>query len=182
MRRVLLGLALTVTVVLAVTSLGIANSGSAGDPSGDLGDTPVGISSSSVDIVRASSGHGRGGRLVHKVSVAGNVPDPASGNAPMLFIEATDEPNGQADCAYFVGRHQGRFGVFTCGYGDRVGSLRMTRTSGSTVRFEFKASAIGNPPEYHWAALTRSRTRYSSSYFVDRLPSPDHTFITHRLR
>ena len=180
--RVVLALALSVAAILAAASLSTANSGSSSDPSGDVGEVPQGVSSSSVDIVRASYGHARKGKLVHKVSVAGNVPDPASGNAPLLFIEAPDEPNGQADCAFFVGRHQGKYGVFTCAYGDRVGSLKMTRTSSSTVRFEFKASAIGSPPQYEWAALTRIRTRHSNSYLVDRAPSADHAFFTHRLR
>lgn len=154
------------------------------DPAGDPFDQPTGVSSSSVDVVRATHGHG-GGRLVHTVSVAGTVPNPASStNAPMLYLQPSNVSNGTSDCAYFVGRHRGRIGIFRCGYGNRVGAATVRRTSARTVRFEFTARAIGNPASYEWAALTSSgSTRYARSvWYVDRMPSFEDAYFTHTLR
>jgi hypothetical protein len=81
-----------------------------------------------------------------------------------------------------VGRHQGQLGVFTCGYGARVASARVTRTSGSTIRFEFSPSAIGNPAAYEWRAVTEGQGQYSRRAFIDTVPSPDKTYLTHTLR
>lgn len=182
MRRALLSVAVAVVVVLATAAVGNAGSGSATDPSGDLYDTPASGGSGPADIVRATFGHSKG-RLVHTVSTAGNIPDPAAGSgSPVIFIEHPTRPNGTAECTYFVGRHEGRLGVFTCGYGDRVGSARIRRTSARTVRFEFSPRAIGNPPNYEWAALTRAQTRFNPAMWVDRVPDGDHVFFTHELR
>lgn len=181
MRRALLSAVMAVVVVLATAAAGSAGSGSASDPSGDLYETPASGGSGGYDLVRATFGHSRG-RLVHTVTTAGNIPDPASGQGPLLFIEDPVEANGTSECTYFVGRFGGRYGVFRCGYGDRVGSLRMTRTSARTIRFEFSPRAIGNPASYQWGALTRTATRYSSSMYVDRLPDGDHVYLTHELR
>ncbi len=182
MRRALLPAAVAVAVVLAAAATGSANSGSATDPSGDLFDQPASGGSGPYDIVRATFGHSRG-RVVHTVTTAGNITDPAAGsNSPMIFIESPTAPNGTAECSHFVGYHDGRLGVFTCGYGDRVGSARVRRTSARTVRFEFSPRAIGNPASYEWAARTRTRTRYSSLMWVDRLPDGDNAFLVHQLR
>jgi hypothetical protein len=181
MRRALSLAVTTALLVLASAAPASASSGSATDPSGDLYDQPVSGGSGPFDLVRATFGH-RGSRLVHTVTTAGSVPDPASGNAPMLFIEDPIDPNGTAECTYFVGRFNGRYGVFRCGYGTRAGSLRMTRTGSRTVRYEFSPKAVGNNANYEWAALTRTRTRYNVAMWVDRLPDGDHSYLTHQLR
>ena len=179
-------MALTLAGALALAPAAVADSGSASDPRDDLFDAPAG-DSGRFDILRATFGHRRG-RLVHTVSVAGNVASPTSLNAPYLYIQepggAQDpsNPNGQADCRYFVGRHAGRLGVFTCGYGDRVAGARVTRTSASTIRFEFSPRAIGNLPAYEWKAVTEGRGQYSPQARIDMLPSGDRTYLTHTLR
>ncbi|HEX8647366.1 MAG TPA: hypothetical protein VF715_10735 [Thermoleophilaceae bacterium] len=173
---------MALAVVLAAAATVSAGSGAVSDPSGDLYDVPTTGGSGQVDIVRATFGHS-GGRLVHTVTTSGDIPDPAAGaTSPMLFIEHPTTANGTAECTYFVGRHAGKLGVFTCGYGDRVGSARIRRTSARTVRFEFSPRAIGNPASYEWAFLTRVRTRYNASTWVDRLPDGDHGYLTHQLR
>jgi hypothetical protein len=179
-------MALTLAGALALAPAAAADAGSASDPRDDLFDAPA-SGSATFDIVRATFGHKRG-QLVHTVSVAGSVASPASLNAPYLLIQepggAQDpgNPNGQADCRYFVGRHQGRLGVFTCGYGDRVAGARVTRTSGSTIRFEFSPRAIGNLPAYQWKAVTEGQGRYAARSQIDKLPSGDRTYLTHTLR
>ena len=182
MRRIAIAGALAAGLVLAGVPTGLASSGTFSDPRGDL-DPPAASNSANYDIVRATEGHASKGRLVHTVSVAGSIADPARAEPPRLYIEdtASDAPNGQAQCRYFVGRFEGRLGVFTCGYGDRVGSARITRTSSRTVRYVFSARAIGNPAAYRWAALTNGPTTGTTS-LLDRIPSGDNAFFTHELR
>ena len=175
--RAILG-AVLAGVALTTAPLGVAGSGSVADPRGDL--DPSG-SSSREDIVRASHGHTRNGRLVHTVTVAGDVGNPASADIPQLWIEDPELPNGTSQCRYFIGRFEGRLGVFTCGYGERVAGARIRRTSSNTVRYEFKPSAIDNPANYNWAFVTKGPVQGTQS-FVDRLPDGDHAFLNHRLR
>jgi hypothetical protein len=182
MAKALKALALAGALALAAAPAGIAGSGSASDPRGDTWGDPSG-GAGPVDFVRATYGHAKNGNLVHKVTVAGNVANPASGsgNVPMLWIEDPQDPNGHADCRYFIGRHEGRLGVFTCGYGDRVASARIKRTSSNTIRYEFSPGAIGNPPSYGWAALVMAPAD-GTALWADRLPDGDHSFLTHKLR
>ena len=178
MRRfALLGLVLA-TAFLAVTPLGLAGSGSFSDPRGDQDPSSA---SANFDIVRATYGHSKG-RLVHTVTVAGTIANPASADPPELWIEDPEAPNNTSDCRYFVGRFEGRLGVFTCGYAERVGSARIRRTSSTTVRYEFSPKAIGSPDSYRWAFLTRTTAAGGTLALVDRLPSGDHRFHTHALR
>lgn len=181
MRRALLTVSMTALATVVAAVPGGANSSSHSDPSGDLHDRPTEVSSGAVDMVRATAGHSRG-RLVHKVTTAGSIPSPTSRHAPMLWLEHPTQPNGTAECAYFVGRHAGRYGVFRCGTGKRVASARITRTSSRTIRFEFSPNFLNNPENYEWAARTRARTQYASSMFVDRLPDGNNAFLTHELR
>jgi hypothetical protein len=181
MRRALLIAVLSLAAVLVAAPAGSGSSGSFSDARGDIIAQPVGVSSGSVDIVRATQGHSRG-RLVHTVTTAGNVGNPARGtNFPLMFIERPGVANGTAECAYFIGRHNGRFGVFRCGYGSFVASVSIRRTSARTVRFEFSPRALGNPPSYQWAFRTRAATRDSHSMWLDRLPNGDKSFIRHDL-
>jgi hypothetical protein len=180
MRRALLALTLACAAAIATAPLGIADSSSFSDPRGDTYDTPSG-GSGGVDLVRASHGDTKSGRLVHTISVAGNVANPASGgNVPMLWIEDPARSNGNADCRYFVGRHEGRLGVFTCGYGDRVAGARIVRTSAHTIRYEFSPSAIDNPASYDWAFVVKAPAT-GTQWWIDRLPDGDHAFNTYRL-
>ena len=164
-------------VFLATAPLGLAGSGSVNDQRGDQAPSTA---TSRYDIVRATFGHSNG-RLVHTVSVAGDIANPTSTDPPMLLIEDPKAPNGIAQCRYFVGRFEGRLGVFTCGYADRVASARIRRTSSSTVRYEFSRKAIGSPASYRWAFVTEATTN-GTKFLVDRLPTGDNAFHTHTLR
>jgi hypothetical protein len=176
---------LIAVLVLAAAPAAGADSGSATDPSGDLfGGQPTGNSSGSLDIVRVTWGHSRG-RLVHTVTTAGNVGDPASStNFPVMFFEFEHSyvTNGTSECAFFAGRHNGRLGIFRCGYGSFVASARITRTSARTVRYEFSPRALRNPPSYQWSFLTRSDTQYATAAGTDRFPNGEREFRTHVLR
>lgn len=179
MRRIATIGTLAGVLVLLNVPLGLASTESFSDPRNDL-DPPAASNAANYDIVRATEGHSNG-RLVHTVSVAGSIANPASADPPMLWIEDPDEPNRTAQCRYFIGRVEGKLGVFTCGYGDRVASARIRRTSSRTVRYEFSPKAIGNPASYRWAFLTEGPTQGTTS-LLDRLPSGDNAFVTHKLR
>jgi hypothetical protein len=174
---------LVAALALAAAPAASADSGSATDPSGDqYGGQPVGNSSGSLDIVRVTWGHSRG-RLVHTVTTAGSVGNPASStNFPVMFFEHPTVYNGTAECAFFAGRHNGRLGIFRCGYGSFLASIRITRTSARTIRYEFSPRALGNPRRYQWSFRTRSRTEYNAAEWIDRFPNGDNEFRTHVLR
>ena len=171
---------LAAAALLAAAPLGLADSGSFPDPRGDLDPTGARKPSSSHDLVRATQAHSKR-RLVHTVTVAGDAPNPAAAPVPVIWIEVPDEPNGTSQCRYFVGRQDGRLGVFTCGYAERVGSARIRRTSPSTVRYEFSPRAIGNPGRYFWAVASYGPAENTQGD-IDRLPDDDHARITHVLR
>jgi hypothetical protein len=182
MRRALIALAVLAATGL-VAATGVANSGSVSDPRNDLWAQPTSGGSARLDIVRATYGHTSNARLVHTVTLAGAAENPAAGGTvPLLYIEDPVRPNGGTSlCRYFVGVHEGRTGVFTCGYADRVASASIRRTSSNTVRYEFKASAIDNPATYAWAFVTRGST-FGTEAELDRLPDGDENFLTHELR
>jgi hypothetical protein len=183
MAKALIALTLSAAAVLCGGTQALASSGSASDPRGDLYGKPDSGSTSAVDFVSASYAHASGGRLVHTVSVAGSIANPNSsaGSLPMLWIEDPVRSSGTSYCRYFVGRFHGRLGVFTCGYGDRVASARIVRTSAHTIRYEFKAKAIDNPRSYGWAFLVEGPV-FGTDAQLDRLPDGDHTFSNHTLR
>lgn len=175
----LLTLALGLTTAGALAAPGVAGSGSLTDPSGDVFGPDQ---SAGLDIVRQTFGHSDG-RIVHTVSVAGNAPNPSSQQVPRIYLKPSNRANGTAECALFVGRHRGRLGVFTCGYGDRVGSARIVRSSARTIRYSFTPGAIGNPRSYEFAAVTGIVSGDGAGTTqADRAPSPDLTYLSHQLR
>lgn len=181
MRRALTALTVAGAIALAAAPLVVANSGSVSDPRGDLWAEPSG-GGGSLDIVRATFGHTSKGNLIHTVTLAGAAANPASGgNVPNLLIEDPVLANGNADCRYFIGRHGGRLGVFTCGYADRVASAKIRRTSSNTIRYEFSPRAIDDPTTYDWAFVAEGAAMGTEAQ-LDRLPDGDHSFLTHKLR
>src|SRR5918999_834284 len=151
MRRLLLFLALCVLAILSIGVPGVASSDRISDASGDVEGEPAG-GASRADIVRVANGHGKKGDMWHSVTVSGAAADPAKGGlVPLLYIEVPNRANGTSECAYFVGRHRGKLGVFTCGYGDRVAKARIVRTSEHTIKYTFNRKALGSPSWYDWA-------------------------------
>jgi hypothetical protein len=181
MRRSLLTLTLAALAILAFGAPVVASSDRISDASGDVEGEPVG-GAGSADIVRVANGHGKNGVVWHSVSVSGAAADPArDGLVPLLYIETPDQANGTSECAWFVGRHRGKLGVFTCGYGDRVAKARIVRTSSRTIKYTFDRDAIGNPSWYDWAFVIRGASD-GTAVQHDRAPSPDETYFRHTLR
>lgn len=181
MRRGALTALLTFTCVLAAAPLGLAGSGSEPDPAGDVEAEPVG-GESAADIVRTSYGHAKGGRLTHKVTIAGTAADPSKGGlVPTLYLEIRERPSASSVCDIFIGRYRGRLGVFECGTGRRIGSARVVKQGNSSTKFVFSRSAIGDPDTYEWAAAVVGPS-HGTQVWHDRAPDGDDVFFTHRLR
>ena len=182
MRRLLLTLTLAALAILAFGAPVGASSDRISDANGDVEGEPVG-GAGRADIVRVANGHGKNGDLWHSVSVSGTAADPAKdGLVPLLYIETPDQANGTGECAWFVGRHRGKLGVFTCGYADRVAKARIVRTSRHTIKYTFNRDAIGNPRTYDWAFAIRGSSRGNASVQHDRAPSQDDVYFRHTLR
>jgi hypothetical protein len=182
MRKTLLTLALVALAILALTAPVVAADGDKiSDASGDVEGEPVG-GASSADIVKAANGHAKGGDLWHAVTVKGTAADPAKGGlVPYLYIEVPNRANGTSECAYFVGRHRGKLGVFTCGYADRIAKARIVRTSAHTIKYTFNRDAIGNPSWYDWAFAVIGGSD-GTAVQHDRSPSQDDVYVRHTVR
>ena len=181
MRRTLLVLALIALTILAVTAPVVASSERLTDASGDVEGEPVG-GAGAADIVKSANGHGKKGDVWHSVTVSGGAADPAKGGlVPYLYIEVPNQANGTSECTFFVGRHRGKLGVFTCGYGDRVAKARIVRTSSHTIRYTFNRRAIGSPDWYDWAFIVIGASD-GTTVQHDRSPSPDDVYFRHKLR
>jgi hypothetical protein len=181
MRRTLPVLALVALTIFAIVAPVGASSERLSDASGDVEGEPAG-GATRADITRVANGHGKKGDVWHSVSVSGAAADPAKGGlVPFLYIEVPNRANGTSECTYFVGRHRGKLGVFTCGYGDRVGKARIVRTSEHTTKYTFNRDAIGNPSWYDWAFVIRGASD-GTAVQHDRSPSPDDVYFRHTLR
>jgi hypothetical protein len=181
MRRLLLTLASSLLAIGALSAPVAADGERISDASGDVEGEPAG-GAATADIVSVKNGHGKRGDVWHSVSVSGPVADPAKGGlVPFLYIESPEQANGTSECSHFVGRHRGKLGVFTCGYGDRVAKARIVRTSSHTIKYTFNRAAIGNPGWYDWAFVVRGASD-GTTVQHDRSPSQDDVYFRHRLR
>ncbi|MDQ3935259.1 MAG: hypothetical protein M3340_11600 [Actinomycetota bacterium] len=183
MRRATAIAALAAAAVLGTAQLVQADSATVTDARGDIVGEPPG-GGESADIVAAAYGHTKSGKLWHKVTIAGQAADPAAGGGvlPLLYIDDDSGPGrGARECDFLVGRHDGRLGVFECGSLERVGSVRVTRTSEYSTRYVFSPKAIGNPDEYGWAFVTEGPSDGTWMRY-DRVPEGDRAFRAHTLR
>jgi hypothetical protein len=160
-RRVAFAAVAAALLLVAVAPVA-ADTESVSDPKGDAGG--YNTSGPSVDILNGTATHAKGGRLVHTVRVAGTA-DPK--RLPLVLIESLE---GQSRyCDFVVGRTDRGTGVFTCGYMDKVGSVKIVRR-GSKVTYVFKRSAIGDLSEYGWAVVTRGESGGTTVEY-DRAPN-----------
>jgi len=177
-RRSLLTSLLAAAAVMALAPLVLAQGSSGDDARGDVLGEPAG-GQEAADIVRANAAQKNGDQLVHKVTIAGRAADPAAdGLVPHLLINVRGRPNGTSACDFFVGRHDGRLGAFTCGTTTRVAKARVVRTSERSTRYTFDADAIGDPSRYDWAFAIDGPSD-GTEVTHDRLPDNENVFLTH---
>jgi hypothetical protein len=134
-----------------------------------------------VDIVGASAGDGKHGKIVQKVRVAGGALDANRSDArTMLYINVPSYGGGARECDFYVGFRGSRPGVYTCGYRYRVGSAKISR-SGSSIRYSFSPKAIGRPGSYEWAFVVQGSVDGTIEDF-DRVPDDQVGMQSYRLR
>ena len=195
MKRMPVIAAVGVALTLAAAAVVLADSGSITDPKGDVKNNPQGEGSQkNWDIVKATGGQASHGRLVHTVTVAGKIGDPAAsgdpGTLPSLFIDVPNQHFAR-DCDYRVDPvppgapinpgNQHKYFVFKCSNGTTAtaptGSASATQTSPDTIQLVFKRKAIGSPSKYGWAFEFFSNP--SQGTIADR--APDSGFKVHHL-
>lgn len=144
------------------------------------------------DIVKATFGHAKHGKLMHKVTVAGHIGNPTAsgpgGSQPTMWIDVPHH-NFTGNCDYLIqpvppgapgnSSNKTKYLVSKCSNGTKTGTARATRTSADTDKLVFKRSAIGNPSRYGWAFVFITETNQGFAV-ADRAPNPG--FKLHHLR
>jgi hypothetical protein len=195
MKRSLITFAAAAAVAVGLGALALANSGSISDPKGDVKHNPSG-NDANYDIVKATFGHARHGKLKHTVRVDGKIGDPTAsgpniGSQPSMFIDVPHH-SFSGNCDYRIdpvppgapgnGSSETKYLVFRCSNGPnsvKTGSAHVTRPDNDTDKFVFKKGAIGNPKKYGWAFHFVTDT---SNGLVDADRAPNKGFKVHRLR
>jgi hypothetical protein len=195
MKRSLTTFGAVAALAIGLGALALANSGSISDPKGDVKHNPPG-NDANYDIVNATFGHARHGKLKHTVTVDGRLGDPQSsgpnfGAQPGMFIDVPHH-SFSGNCDYRIdavppgapgnGSSKLKYIVSKCSNGpqqQKTGAAQVTRTKPGTDKLVFKKAAIGNPSKYGWAFLFITET---STGFRVADSAPNHGFKVHRLR
>jgi hypothetical protein len=173
-------------LLLAIAAIALADTGKITDPSGDVKYNPPG-NPADWDFTKATWGHARHGKLVHTVSVKGNVGNPrASGRTgplPDMSIKIPGKKGPNPTCNYFVQPPtppSTSWAMYTCSNGmpRRTGSVTVIRTNRHTLKFVFNQGAIGSPSEYRWNFFFPSEKCDQCAY--DSIP--DKRGKLHKLR
>ena len=157
-----------VVVCLSIAMLALpasADTGSITDKKGDATGCNDGPKAG-CDIVKATWGHASNGRLMHQVSVAGQIGAPLSGHGstPRLMIDVPGQKFDNPTCDYYVGNVPPGVGpntsttkwkwyVQTCqNTGSKiVGPAAASQVDAHTVRLVFNRKLIGSPGRYGWS-------------------------------
>lgn len=193
MKRSLITFPAAAALAVGLVALALANSGSISDPAGDVKHNPSG-KDANYDIVKATFGHARHGKLKHTVTVDGKIGDPQSsgptfGSQPAMWIDVPHHAFS-GNCDYLIqpvppgapgnGSNHTKYLVSKCsGPGTTTGSAQVTRTKPDTDKLVFKKGAIGNPNKYGWAFVFITETNHGLAV-ADR--APNNGFKVHRLK
>jgi hypothetical protein len=152
--------------VTAVAAVGLASAGGGAgvaDPEGDSSaDGP------SRDLSFIAHGHSADGRLVHQISVYGELKMKPS-KVPLIQIDT--EGDNVAEYRVYLSRRGGR--VEDVGASTKRGA-KVKRVDRHTVKYVFGPGRIGSPGSYDWDVLA-----LSGAGLVDR--APDASQLTHAL-
>jgi hypothetical protein len=179
MRRALTAALITATS-LAAAAPALASEQAESDARGDTMGHPSG-SRANVDIVTAGAGDAKHGKIAQTVTFAGNAGDPHHGGlVPLLYINVPSYAGYAIECDFYVGREEGRDGVYECATKKRVGKAKITRKGSGTLRYVFSPKSIGKPKVYEWAfAVLGNGTDGTYEYF-DRAPDTQSEMFTYR--
>jgi hypothetical protein len=178
MRRTALALATVAALGLLAATLAFGNAGSAKDPRGDVKHNPPGPDARS-DIVKIGFRHASHGRLVNTVKTRGRIYfNQPGGSTPLLWIDVPGKVSDRGGCQYsdyFVAGGE----VDECGDGPKTGDAKIGKVDAHTLKFVFKAKAIGKPKRYG-IAFVEEGERGNHLVFYDR--APNKGFLKHKLR
>jgi hypothetical protein len=167
---IVIGVAAAGAAVIAVGAS--ANFRSVDDPRGDTGcKSESGSCSDSherkADIVRATAGHGKNGRLKHTIRVVGKL---QGGSIEFNTDLSTRRPEWDLDC------HRGKRHTRIQRRYDPTMSIGRARCDfhRHSVEISFSKSSIGNPHRYGWRAFV------TSGGVTDVVPRRED-YIQHRL-
>ena len=190
MKRLLITLLGAALLAVGVADLVLADRGSISDPRGDVQHNPNG-NDADYDIVKATFGHAKHGKLKHTVTVAGHMGNPTAsgptGSQPTMWIDVPHHAFS-GNCDYQIqpvppgapgnSSNRTKYLVSKCSNGHQTGTARATRTSEDTDKLVFRRNAIGSPSRYGWAFVFITDTNQGLAV-ADR--SPNHGFKVHHL-
>ena len=158
--------------VLIAAAPALADHGRIHDRTGDVKFEPRGRIANR-DITRAAWRHASGGRLVHRVSVRGNIGNPETGVGalPQLEIQVVRRGSSRSACRYTVNGRRATITASKCGtaHEKRRGGVSVEKVSRHTVRYDVAKDALGDPKAYEWRFVFPARNCRHCSY--DRVPN-----------
>jgi hypothetical protein len=170
----------TMAASLAAVAPALAHTQTESDAGGDTRGHPS--SPANVDIVGARAGDAKHHKIAQTVTLAGSAGDPHHGGlVPMLYINVPSWGGGDIECDYYVGRKDGRDGVYECGTRDRRGKAKIQRKGAHSLRYVFSPKAIRSPDAYEWAFAVVGKADGVYETF-DRAPDTQSEMFTYSLR
>jgi hypothetical protein len=181
------GAVVALAAVVVATSL--ADRGSIKDPKGDVQNNPD--HKADFDIVKATWGHAKHGKLVHKVKVDGKIgnPDNGQGVFPQMYFDVPGKV-GNSYCDYKLqpdaphtpnnSTDHVKANLYKCGNDNLVpvGTGQIKRVKPDTDKFVITKKLIGSPNKYGWFFQTITD---SNQGIVEADRAPDHGFKEHNL-
>jgi hypothetical protein len=156
------------TASLGLATVAWADRTSRRDARNDIEGAPSG---EGFDFARAVAYHAER-KLVHKF--VSHYPDFARGAFVRVLIDTRGRSTPEFIVEYIP--EDRKAAVYRYRDHDRVGRATKTNPDSKTVRFSFRASAIGSPSSYRWWARIEGRGENT----LDRIP--DRGSIEHELR
>jgi len=161
-----------VVAVLIAAAPALADHGRIHDRTGDVKFEPRGRIANR-DITRAAWRHASGGRLVHTVSVRGNIGNPKTGVGalPQLEIQVVRRGSSRSACRYTVNGRRATITASKCGtaHEKRRRGVSVEKVSRHTVRYDVAKDALGDPKAYEWRFVFPARNCRHCAY--DRVPN-----------
>ena len=168
-----------VTLLISIASA-VADHGRIRDPTGDVKFDPRGRLANR-DITRAAWRHASRDRLVHAVSVRGNIGNPETGvgQLPQLEVQVVRPKSSRSLCRYTVSGRTARITARGCDASrtKRGDGVSVEKVSRHTVKYVIAEDALGNPKAYEWRFLFPARNCRRCAY--DRVP--DRGLERHKL-
>jgi hypothetical protein len=193
MKRSLITLGAAISLAAGLGAVALANSGSFTDPKGDVKGQPLG-DKANFDIVKGTFGDAKHNVVVHTVTVAGTVGDPANPGPdsvfPAMFFDVPGKV-GNSYCDYrlqvdgpgtpFNHTDAAKANIYKCSDGPPkppVGSGKVARKTPKTIEYRLNAKLLGKPDKYGFWIQTVSDSDHG---FFAPDQAPNKGKIVHKL-